>query len=171
VSQSDDLPPPRRPLFFPVVIATVLLSIIGISAGLVLGSRHETPQQAGEQTTYVPTEQPVATDPCPRQMQETAQRLGYDQPLSQVLKVRATGGETRVWICEDNTGRLFYQANRGDEGSRWVEGETALFLANVVKGENDYHATASDGNTFSVNEKRLEVVIKGQKQTTPVRPE
>jgi hypothetical protein len=154
-----------------VVIATVLLSIIGISAGLVLGSRHETSRQADDQTAYVPTEQPDAPDACPSPMQDTARRLGYDQPLTRVLKVRATRGETRVWICEDNTGRLFYQANRGDEGSRWVEGETALFLANVVKGENDYHATASDGNTFSVNSKRLEVVIKGQKQTTAVRPE
>ena len=46
-----------------------------------------------------------------------------------------------------------------------------MFLANVVQGEDDYHATASDGNTFSVNEERLEVVIKGKKQTSVVEPE
>jgi hypothetical protein len=40
----------------------------------------------------------------------------------------------------------------------------------VVKREDDYYATASDGNTFSVNEERLEVVIKDQLQTTAVEP-
>jgi hypothetical protein len=55
VDLSDDHPPPRRPLFFPVVIATVFLGIIGMSAGLVLGSRHEEPVRAG------PTSAPVSS--------------------------------------------------------------------------------------------------------------
>jgi hypothetical protein len=172
VSQSDDLPPPRRPLFFPVVIATVLLSIIGMSAGLALGSRHEeSPRQADDQTGYVPTAEPNSPPACPGPMHETARRLGYDRPLTQVLRVRAASTGTTVWICSDDTGRLFYQANRGGDEQRWVEGETALFLADVVRGENDWHATASDGNTFSVNEERLEVVIRGKKQRTAVEPE
>ncbi len=155
-----------------MVIATVLLSIIAMSAGLVLGSRHEEPrQQVGDQDAYVPTRQPVSPARCPEEMHETARRLGYELPMVQVLRVRAAGSGTTVWICTDDTGRLFYQANRGGDEQRWVEGETALFLANVVKGENDWHATAPDGNSFSVNEERLEVVIKGKKQTSPVEPE
>jgi hypothetical protein len=168
VSQSDDLPLPRRPLFFPVVIATVLLSIIGMSAGLVLGSRHEKPQQ---QDPYVPVQEPNSPVSCPEEMHQTARRLGYERPMTQVLRVRAASTGTTVWICSDDTGRLFYQANRGGPDQQWVEGKTALFLANVVKGDDDYHATASDGNTFSVNDERLEVVIQGQKQTSAVEPE
>jgi hypothetical protein len=168
VSQSDDLPLPRRPLFFPVVIATVLLSIIGMSAGLVLGSRHHEPPR--QQDPYVPAQEPNSPASCPEQMHETARRLGYERPMTQVLKVRAASTGTTVWICSDDTGRLFYQANRGPE-SEWIEGETALFLANVVRGEDDWHATATDGNTFSVNEDRLEVVIQGKKQTSAVEPE
>jgi hypothetical protein len=171
VSQSDDLPPPRRPLFFPVVIATVLLSIIAMSAGLVLGSRHETSRQAEGETPYVPTKPANSPAACPEEMHDTARRLGYDLPMTQVLKVRAASNGTTVWICTDETGRLFYQANRGGAEQKWIEGETALFLANVVQGDNDYHATASDGNTFSVNEERLEVVIRGKKQTSAVQPE
>jgi hypothetical protein len=170
VSQSDDLPLPRRPLFFPVVIATVLLSVIGMSAGLVLGSRYVPSQRTGDQAAYVPDEKPNSPSTCPPEMHATASKLGYEVNLTQVLKVRALSTGTTVWICADQGGKLFYQANRGGPEDEWVEGKTALFLTNVVKRENDYYATASDGNTFSVNEERLEVVIKGQPQTTEVEP-
>ena len=40
VTPSDDLSPPRRPIFFPVVIATVFLTIIGGTVGFMLGERH-----------------------------------------------------------------------------------------------------------------------------------
>jgi hypothetical protein len=172
VSQSDDLPPPRRPLFFPVVIATVLLSIIGMSVGLVLGSRHEEPQRANDQTPYIPSE---ATDSptgvaCPRQMHETARGLGFPQQLTQVLKVRATKSDTEVWICRDDNGKLFYQANSGGDDN-WVEGKTALFLDNVVPVGDGYLATATDGNTFDVNSERLEVRTRKGTQTSEVTPE
>ena len=104
-------------------------------------------------------------------MHETARRLGYQLSMTQVLRVRAASTGTTVWICTDETGRLFYQANRGGPEKKWIEGKTALFLPNVVRGENDFHVTAPDGNTFSVNEERLEVVIRGQKQTSAVVPE
>jgi hypothetical protein len=176
VSQSVDLPPPRRPLFFPVVIATVFLSIIGMSAGLVLGSRHHPRGQADNQgSSYVPTEQsddsPDATD-CPEQMRATARRLGYDVALTEVLRVRVPSTGTTVWICEDVGGRLFYQANKGGPTARWVEGETALFLPGVVRGEDDYHAKAADGNTFSVNKERLQITFRnGETQSQEVVPE
>jgi len=171
VSQSDDLPPPRRPLFFPVVIATMLLSIIGMSAGLVLGSRHKSSPQAADQTGYVPSQQAVAPVACPEEMLDTARRLGYEQPMTQMLRVRAASTGTTVWICTDAEGRLFYQANRGGYEKKWIEGKTALFLPNVVRGEDDYHVTAPDGNTFAVNEQRLEIVKNGKTQTWDVTPE
>jgi hypothetical protein len=171
VSQSDDLPPPRRPLFFPVVIATVLLSIIGMSAGLVLGSRHEEPERAGDQTAYVPTQQGAVPVDCPPEMHATARKLGYDLPMTQVLKVRAPKTGTEVWICTDPNGKLFYQANRGGYENRWIEGDTALFLENVVAHGDGYLATAADGNTFDVNTERLAVVRKGVRTTTEVTPE
>jgi hypothetical protein len=170
VSQSDDLPPPRRPLFFPVVIATVLLSIIGMSAGLVLGSRHETPQRTGDQTGYVPGDQPASPVDCPQKMHDTARKVGFYLPMTQLLKVRAESGLT-VWVCTNQAGELFYQANRSDDEENWEEGETALFLSDVIRQDDGYFAKAADGNTFFVNDERLEVVRKGKPQTTPVEPE
>ncbi|WP_433725788.1 hypothetical protein ACQP2Y_07450 [Actinoplanes sp. CA-051413] len=169
MSQSVDLPPPRRPLFFPVVIATVLLSIIGMSAGLVLGSRHETPRQTGDQTPYVPTEATLSPGDCPREMHDTARRvLREEVRLTKVLQVRTLETGTTVWICRDDTDRLFYQANRGGAEGKWIEGETALFLENVEPRGDGYFARAADGNTFDVNSERLEVVRKGEKKTYKV---
>ena len=155
-----------------MVIATVLLSIIGMSAGLVLGSRHEEPQRANDQTPYIPSE---PTDSpggvaCPPQMHATAKNLGYTQPLTQVLKVRATKSDTEVWICSNDSGKLFYQANSGGEDN-WVEGRTALFLDNVRPDGDGYLATATDGNTFNVNNERLVVRTKKGTQTSKVTPE
>ena len=155
-----------------MVIATVFLSIIGMSAGLVLGSHHDVPTETGSQTTYVPTEPTAEPITCPTEMHDTARRLGYDGTLTQVLKVRAESTGMTVWICEDENDRLFYQANKGGLAARWIEGETALFLPNVVKGDDDYVATADDGNTFSVNEQRLEITYKsGKTETLDVVPE
>jgi hypothetical protein len=162
----DDLSPPRRPLFLPVVIATVFLSVIGMSGGLVLGSRHERlSSQAGDP--------PVTTGPeqveCPAQMHATANRLGFTEALTQVLRVRTVDGSTTVWICGDADGRLFYQANRGGLDGPWVEGQTALFLSDVRQDDEGYHAVAADGNVFSVNTQRLQVDFKdGKTRTDPV---
>jgi hypothetical protein len=88
------------------------------------------------------------------------------------VRTLSTGPGTTVWICQDEGGRLFYQANKGGVAARWVEGDTALFLHDVVRRENDYLATAADGNTFSVNERRLEITFQdGKTQTLDVVPE
>jgi hypothetical protein len=172
VSLSDDLPPPRRPLFFPVVIATVFLSIIAMSAGLVLGSHHKSPRAPeGPANGYVPTETAASAIACPPEMHDTARRLGYNVTLTQVLRVRVESTGTTVWICQDEAARLYYQANRGGYEKTWIEGKTALFLPDVVKEDDGYHATADDGNTFAVNEQRLEIVRNGKLQTWDVTPE
>jgi len=155
-----------------VVIATVLLSIIGMSAGLVLGSRHQPPRQTADQTAYVPTEPTFSPGNCPREMHDTARRvLGEDVRLTKVLQVRTQETDMTVWICRDDTERLFYQANSGGAEGKWIEGETALFLRDVVEQNGRYLATAHDGNTFFVNEQWLEVVKKGHKQEWKVTPE
>ena len=154
-----------------MVIATVLLSIIGMSAGLVLGSRHEAPQRTGDQTSYVPTEPSAVPVDCPEKMHETAKTVGFYLPMTQLLKVRSPESGLTVWICTNQDGKLFYQANRSDDEENWVEGKTALFLSDVIRQDDGYFAKAADGNTFFVNDQRLEVVRKGKRETTTVEPE
>jgi hypothetical protein len=155
-----------------VVIATVFLSIIGMSAGLVLGSHHESPQPPDDSGgIYVPIEPTSDAKRCPDEMHDTASRLGFEGTLNQVLRVRAVSTGTTVWICRNEEGRLFYQSNKGGYDQKWIEGETALFLSNVVPKDDGYLATADDGNTFFVDEQRLEVVAKGKKRSWDVTPE
>ncbi|GAA3949118.1 hypothetical protein Aau02nite_37880 [Amorphoplanes auranticolor] len=155
-----------------MVIATVLLSIIGMSAGLVLGSRHQPLQQTVDQTGYVPTEPTVSPVRCPREMHDTAlQVLQRSVELRQLLRVKVPETGMTVWICADAAGSLYYQANAGGETEKWIEGETALFLENVVERDGGYFAKAHDGNTFFVTEYRLEVVKKGKKQPYDAVPE
>ncbi|MFI7599022.1 hypothetical protein [Actinoplanes sp. NPDC049681] len=165
-----DLPPPRRPLFFPVVIATVFLSIIGMSAGFALGTRHEDARATSSPNA---TDTPVqdTSIECPPEMHQTALRLGITGRLIQVLRVRADATGTTVWICQDPDGKLYYQANRGGEEAKWVEGETALFLSDVTEDGNTYTAKAADGNTFVVNRSELRVTRNGKETTYEVRPE
>ena len=173
---SDDLPPPRRALFFPVVIATVFLSIIGMSVGLVLGSRQKADdrradqqvqqqQQQQQQTgpTAAPTPRPSGP-PCRRESQDAAELLGVSGRLVQKLRLRTA--TSLVYICADEAGSLYYHANNG--GETWVEGETALFLPNVVPEADGYRVTAGDGTTFSVDRKRLFILHKdGRRETQP----
>jgi hypothetical protein len=175
VSLSADLSPPRRPLFFPVVIATVFLAIIGISAGFALGSQHQPVPDDAAVPNPVPSEATpppptIASGPeCPEKMQETSRRLGFSDQLTQVLRVRTTDTGLVVWICQDRDAKLFYQANRNGEEGRWVESETALFLDNVEQSGDTFVATAKDGATFTVDRSELQVVKKnGDEEEHPV---
>jgi hypothetical protein len=165
VDLSDDHPPPRRPLFFPVVIATVFLSIIGMSAGLVLGSRQQdevrvTPTFPTTAPAVPETSSPAATTsapdgpPCRAETQAAARLVGGAGTLTRVLLLRTR--TSVVYICRDEAGSLYYHANNG--GDRWVENETALFLRGVVRRDGGYEATAADGATFSVTSERLLIV-------------
>jgi hypothetical protein len=176
VELSDDLPPPRRPLFFPVVIATVFLSIIGISAGLVLSTRHEdTPQGAETITPVAPatpstvrtTTTPAGTPAgaaCRAETQDASQLVGGAGTLTQVLLLKTR--TSVVYICRDEAGSLYYHANNG--GNTWIENKTALFLPNVQQDGDEYRATAADGATFSVTRKRLFIVhADGREEVQP----
>ena len=165
---SDDLPPPRRQLFFPVVIATVLLSVIGMSAGLILGAQRDNAgrtsgQQTQDQPVIADTTTPVApTKPsgpaCRPETQKMAAGFGAVGTLRVVVQLRTK--TSSVWICADEGGRYYYHANRGGKDGPWVERETALFLADVRRDGDEYVGTASDGTTFSVTSERLFIVHK-----------
>jgi hypothetical protein len=164
VDLSADLPPPRRPLFFPVVIATVFLSVIGMSAGLVLGSRHSDHQTATQrQSPYTtPANAPTPTaKPCRPETQEMGRKYGASGTLRIELLLRTSA--SAVWICADDAGRLYYHANRGGEDARWVENETALFMADVQRNGDGYVVQAHDGTTFSIDSRRLRIVHKDGK--------
>jgi hypothetical protein len=141
---------------FPVVIATVFLTIIGISVGLALAA------QARRDTSV--TQQPAAPVPagpdgpaCRSETQQVAKRFSPSGTLVVVLRVRTASAG--VWICSDGAGRLYYHANRGGPNAEWIENRTALFLPDVVADGDGYRATATDAKglvtTFSVNRQRL----------------
>jgi hypothetical protein len=164
VDLSDDLPPPRRPLFFPVVIATVLLSLIGVGAGLALGAQHHDDVPAEPQTggQLTPTSRPTSDQPdgprCLSQTQDTARAHGISDTLYQVLVIKTA--TSVAYICEDSDGHLYYHANNTRGGTPWVEGKSAIFLTDVVKSGDAYEATADDGVTFSVTRSRLKIIHK-----------
>jgi hypothetical protein len=159
VDLSDDLPPPRRPLFFPVVIATTFLSIIGMSVGLLLGSQRDRdttpdagPTQVVDTVPTVTSPRPKPTGkPCRPETQAAAQRAGQREKLYVVLTLQTK--TSIVFICESSSGDLYYHANNG--GNTWVEGETALFLTGVTEQDDGYHVTATDGTEFTVSADRL----------------
>ncbi len=171
---SDDLPPPRRALFFPVVIATVFLSIIGMSAGLVLGSRQKAEDRRADQQVQQQQQQPAVSTseptprpsgpPCRQETQDAAQLAGVSGRLVQKLRLRTA--TSIVYICADEAGSLYYHANNG--GETWIEGETALFLPNVVRDGDEFRVVAGDGTRFSVTRERLYIVHKnGKPETQP----
>jgi hypothetical protein len=139
-------------LFFPVVIATALLAIIGLIGGYLLSERHGGKPDPASEPTLLP-----AGQECLWQTQEMGAQAGATGTLRQVLRVR-TASRTVAWICQDDNGRLFYHANKGGAEAPWVENQTALFLADVQHdGAGDFWATAADGTIFRVNRNQLVV--------------
>ncbi|WP_285552387.1 hypothetical protein [Actinoplanes regularis] len=166
----DDHSQQRRQIFFPVVIATVLLTIISMIGGYLLSERRRTlPKPTSTSTTSVSTSTSTTasaessstsvglpTDgPCPAHTQDEAKAAGADGEVSKVFKV--VTDKSVVWICQDEAGRLFYHGNKGGEGAEWVEGVTALFLTDVEKSpDGGFRAVANSDNTvFLVNREQL----------------
>jgi hypothetical protein len=177
VTPSADLSRPRRPIFFPVVIATVFLTIIGMTAGFVLGERHrrtvnastETPQTSA---TYAPTESTSAPSGplCPEATRATAVKLGFSSDLRQVFRI-VTDHDNVVWICADPDGNLYYQGKNGGVRTKMVEGKNALFLSQVIKqGEDEYQVIApADRTRFEINRKQLIIYhANGRKEVQDV---
>ena len=146
-----------------MVIATVFLSIIGMSVGLVLGSRDKQDVRGNQQQQQQkqPPDVPGATEDdrpqCRPETRDVARRFDVTGTLRVDLLLRTP--TSAVWICEDEAGRLYYHANRGGE-ARWIEGRTALFLPDVQRRGDEYVVTAPDGTSFSVTRQRLLIVHK-----------
>jgi hypothetical protein len=164
VTPSDDLSPPRRPIFFPVVIATVFLTIIGMTVGFLLGERHRDQLRAAQKTT---TTGVVTPDPgsssappgplCPPETLALAAKLNFPDSLYQILKITTENGTT-VWICQDDAGSLYYQSKTRGVDSKLVQGDNGLFLSQVTRrGDKEYEAFADDGARFLVSTKKLEI--------------
>ncbi|MEU8237471.1 hypothetical protein AB0C07_04425 [Actinoplanes missouriensis] len=163
----DDHSQQRRPLFFPVVIATVLLTIIGMIGGYLLGEeRNRKSATPSSSSSSEPALDLVDGPACPEQTQKAGAIQGASGELIQVLRVR-TARKTVVWICQDRLGALYYHANKGGTGAEWVENKTALFLAGVRQDSNGaYEATAVDGAVFSVDRERLRITHADGRQET-----
>ncbi|MEV6345070.1 hypothetical protein [Actinoplanes sp. NPDC051851] len=151
----DDHSQQRRPLFFPVVIATVLLTIIGMIGGHLLGERRDRAAATSPTSSVVYPSASLSGPLCPEQTQEVAARNGATGELYQVLRV-TTDRKTVVWICRDAAGRLYYHANKGGTDAEWVEGKTALFLDGVQDlGGDSYRVVSWDNVVFEVDRARL----------------
>jgi hypothetical protein len=183
VTPSDDPSPPRRPIFFPVVIATVFLTIIGLAGGFILGERDRGQENAsadqtssGEPDTGAgwtgsepPSFEPSAGPSgkfCPDETIQTAIRLGQPSELYQVMKVVTNNGTT-VWICTDSGGRLFYQGKTGGRDADLVEGQNGLFLTGVESaGDDRYEVPDHKGNIFVVSRGSFEIQYSGGRVET-----
>lgn len=160
------------------MIATVLLTIIGMIGGYLLSERKDRAPVVAASTdapSYTPSEGPslLPTDGlCPQQTQDLGPSQGAQGELSQVLRRSTTRG-TAIWICQDDVGQLFYHANKGGESAVWEEGKTALFLRGVrLLPDGSYEGTASDGSIFNLNNERLLITrLGGKQQVQDLAPE
>ena len=147
-----------------MVIATVFLTIIGMTAGFVLGERHRRTVQAA--VTTGPSQQTApATWPttlasgtsCPPETLQKAVELGFPDALRQVLKIQTDNGTT-VWICQDAVGRFYYQSKTGGLDAPLVQDQNGLFLYQVTQvGVDDYVCIDDKGTRIEVTRRQLVV--------------
>jgi hypothetical protein len=178
VTSSVDLFPPRRPLFFPVVIATVFLTIIGMTAGYVLGERHhrnEPPvpsqtQSTGATTVTAPSPTVSVDGPaCPTAAQESA-AVFHTGDLRQILTV-LTVNKITVWICEDPAGNLFYQSHTLLKGQDLPlqQNRNGLFLRGVTRRGDGFEVFDQKGNRFEISRQKFQIYfVNGEVQSNDV---
>ncbi|NMO55621.1 hypothetical protein HH310_31110 [Actinoplanes sp. TBRC 11911] len=165
MTPSDDLSPPRRPIFFPVVIATVFLTIIGLTAGFVLGERRKNEARAAQPGPASTPNQPAIWTPpptpagelCPVETREFAAAQGFPADLRQVLRIE-TDNRTVVWICQDADEGLYYQGKTPRADGQLVQNQNGLFLPGVTElATGEYQARATNGNRIIVSREMLEI--------------
>jgi hypothetical protein len=180
VTSSADLFPPRRPLFFPVVIATVFLTIIGMTAGYMLGERHrrsEPPvpsqtQTAGATTVTASTPTPtVSVDgpACPTPAQQAAAVYGTSD-LRRIFMI-LTANKTTVWICEDPAGKFFYQSHTLLNGQDLPlqQNRNGLFLPGVTRHGDGFEVFDQKGNRFEISRQKFQIYfVNGEVQSNDV---
>jgi hypothetical protein len=150
-----------------VVIATVFLTIIGMTAGYVLGERHRRSDSSGRSPTTgsdvsttasaVPTIA-VGGPPCPEAAQQAALAAGGGQDLRQILKI-TTDNKTTVWICEDQQRNLYYQSHTLTKGQDLPlrQNSNGLFLPRVTRKGDGFEVVDQSGNRFEVGRERLQI--------------
>jgi hypothetical protein len=175
VTPSVDHAPPRRPLFFPVVIATVFLTIIGMAGGYLLGERD---RQAGGPSTGSsrPVTPVVASSPtavagplCPKAAQQAAAAVNSGS-LRQIFRIRTTNSST-VWICQDPSGRLFYQSHTLLDGQDrpLQQNRNGLFLSGVHRTADGFQVYDQYSNRFEINRRQFQIYfVSGKVQSNPV---
>ncbi|HZN19107.1 MAG TPA: hypothetical protein VFB84_13180 [Micromonosporaceae bacterium] len=171
---TGQMPPARRAVAGPLVLALVFLAVIGGSAGAVLGLRADRGSggaDAGDRpgnggvTGTAPQSQPAgdgttpATQPptapatpgraCPAVTEQAAKAGGSPGGLTYVLYIRTD--QSQVWICKDTAGRLWYQGHR-HLGSPTSElpaptSDNTLFLADVAKAPGEGYVATNTGRT------------------------
>ncbi len=184
-------PAPRRPVFLPVLIAAVFLTIIGVTVGLSLGARArdraEAPTGAPARSAApFPAPSAAGTRPssaaasmCPEQTQQDSRGLGAQGRLVVRRHIvtgdpAATKGVSDVYVCADARGRLYYHAKSGDLAAPWLEGGNAILLGGVREAGGVYVATnesPAGTYTYEVFADRLRITRPGGKsETQHVRP-
>ncbi|GIF18879.1 hypothetical protein Ate02nite_16090 [Paractinoplanes tereljensis] len=152
-----------------MVIATVFLTIIGMTVGFLLGERHRDRVRASVQTGSETPTTDISSEPsgplCPDETIRTADSLGLPSDLRQIFKI-ITDNRTVVWICQDGAGSLYYQSQTKSDQGPLVQGKNGLFLSQVNReGEDEYLATAENGTQFVVNRQQLEVHFADGRKT------
>jgi hypothetical protein len=157
-----------------VVIATVFLTIIGMTAGYVLGERHRRDgqsQSAGQESTAgtgqgaltsgstAAPEPTISGTPCPDAAQQAAAARGVSG-LSQILMIR-TANHSTVWICEDPSGQLYYQSHTRVNGqdAPLAQNVNGLFLPGVTSTDAGYVVFDQKHNKFTVTRKHLQITF------------
>ena len=150
-----------------MVIATVFLTIIGMTGGYVLGERHRRDNQSQQSTqgpsqpaanAGQPTAQPTINGtPCPDAAQQAATQRGVGN-LSQVLMIK-TSNHSTIWICKDPEGNLYYQSHTRVNGQDvpLVQNLSGLFLPNVTSTDAGYVVYDQKRNKFTVSRKQLQI--------------
>jgi hypothetical protein len=175
---TDPVDQPRRGggRVFAVFLAVLFLAVIGSAAGYVAGRQvqEHRAQQRGGQTGDLPgpdqtsdSASPPGTPPrltgthCPDASEKDA-----NTQLIQVLYLRTA--QSRVWICRDVGGGLYYQGLRGT-GDVFTN-DNAILLPDVSdSGDGTYVALnkKAEGTTkYTVSKKSLVIEKPSQGPTT-----
>ena len=166
-----------------MVIATVFLTIIGMTAGYVLGERHRrSTTTSTSSSTSSPTEQTVVGEgatpapsiavdgpACPDPAQQAAAVLGSGN-LRQIFMI-VTRNRSTVWICEDPRGQLFYQSHTLLDGrdEPLKQNHNGLFLPGVTRTKSGFEVYDQKKNRFEVSRSRLQIYfVDGRVQSDDV---
>ncbi len=156
-----------------MVIATVFLTIIGLTAGFMLGERRnnatggsdsgQTTDAGGSTDAAQPDAPSTGDKSCPPESIKTAAKLGLPVDLRQTMKVVTDKG-TIVWICTDGEGKYYYQSQTATDDGQLIQGRNGLFLTDVEQLDSDHYvARDHEGTRFEVTASRFQIDFLNKK--------